>query len=335
VKVQLFNKESCYANGFNCYSSQYNNEVVKKNNAIKIRVAGELGNQLFQLVAGLVIVKKIESKLELEFSSLSSNRLQPYSFYDPKVITISENGLNKYLNYVFDYILFFRYVKKFLLKLRNITIFTEKFVHVYDDRISNIKNKSQISGYFQSFKYVQECESYYQVREMLNLKSFSDEYNNLKHELEKHPFVAIHIRRGNQQDPFSILSTELHGLLPADYYDNAYKLLSRLIRIEKYKIIAFTDNKSASAAFVKNFGFLVDRIISRDDLQSQQETMHLIAASQHIIGANSSFSWWAAYLGDDENKFTIFPKPWYKKPGETDQEILWPHWLACGFESYL
>ena len=170
---------------------------------------------------------------------------------------------------------------------------------------------------------------------MLDLKAFSNEFNNLKHELEEFPFVAIHIRRGNQQDPHSVLSSEIHGLLPPDYYDNAYKLLSKLIHIEKYKMIVFTDNKSESEEFVKNFGFLVDRIIGREDLQSQQETMHLIATSDHVIGANSSFSWWAAYLGDNEKTFTIFPKPWYKKSGETDQEILWPHWLVCGFESYL
>jgi hypothetical protein len=322
-------------NWFTYWPLAYNLHVGQKKNAIKIRMAGELGNQLFQLVAGLLIVKKIESKLELEFSSLSSNRLQPYSFYDPKLITISENGLNRYAKYVFDYIPIFKYVKKLLLKFMNVTTFTEKFAHVYDNRILRIKDKSVISGYFQSFRYVKECESYYPVREMLGLKTFSNEYHDLKHELEAYPFVAVHIRRGNQQDPSSILSSEIHGLLPPDYYDNAYNLLSKLIHIEEYKIIVFTDNKSESAEFVKDFGFLVDRIIGRDDLQSQQETMHLISKSQHIIGANSSFSWWAAYLGDNENTFTIFPKPWYKKPGETDQQILWPHWLVCGFESYL
>ena len=332
---QPFKKRSYASHGFTCPSLAYNIKVKKKDGVTKIRVAGELGNQLFQLVAGLLIVKKIESKLELEFSSLSSNRLQPFTFYDPKVIVISENALNKHLNYVFDYILIFKHLRRFLLRLVNVTMFTEKFAHVYDNRIFNLKSKSVINGYFQSFKYVEECESFYSVREMLDLKAFSNEFNNLKHELEEFPFVAIHIRRGNQQDRFSALSSEFHGLLPADYYENAYKLLGNLINIEKYKIIVFTDNKAASEAFIKNFGFLVDRIIARDDLQSQQETMHLISTSQHIIGANSSFSWWAAYLGDRENKFTIFPKPWYKKPGEADQEILWPHWLACGFERYL
>lgn len=298
-------------------------------------MAGELGNQLFQLVAGLIIARKIESKLELEFSSLSSNRLQPYAFYDPKVITISENSLNKYVNYVFEYIVIFRFIRKWFLKLFNVIFFTEKFSHVYDDRILNLRNKSVVNGYFQSFKYLKECESEHPVRDMLALKSSSDEYKKLKHELEESPFIAIHIRRGNQQDPYSIVNSDLHGLLPVDYYDNAHKLLSKLIHIENYKIIVFTDNKRESEAFVKDFGFLVDRIIGRDDLRSQQETMHLISTGQHIIGANSSFSWWAAYLGDNEKAYTIFPKPWYKKSGETDQQILWPHWIACGFESYL
>jgi len=318
----------------------------EKNGAIKIRIAGELGNQLFQLIAGLVIVKNTESKLELEFSSLSSNRLQPYSFYDTKIMTVSENGKNNYSLY---YRFIANYVKKLLLKLLEVTkcrelfvslgimenTFNEQFAHVFDNRILIVKNKSVINGYFQSFKYVKLCESNYPVRQMLDLKTQSADFNNLKHELGKYPFVAIHIRRGNEHDPFSILNSEFHGLLPVDYYDNAYNLLSKLIQIENYKIIVFTDNKSASEMFVKNFGFLVDRIISSDDLQSQQETMHLIAKSQHLIGANSSFSWWAAYLGDSQKKFTIFPKPWYKKSGETDQEILWPNWLVCGFESYL
>ena len=111
--------------------------------------------------------------------------------------------------------------------------------------------------------------------------------------------------------------------------------MTKLVKIENYKIIVFTDNKIASKAFVNKFSFSVNQIISSDDLQSQQETLHLISSSQHLIGANSSFCWWAAYLGDNSEKVTIFPKPWYKKPGKTDQEILWPNWLVCGFEDYL
>ena len=302
---------------------------------VKIRLAGELGNQLFQLVTGLLVAKRLDSKLELEFTSLGSNRLQPYKFYDPKMITISENRRKKYLKYAFDYITILKFVEKLVLKLFGITIFTEQFVHVHDKRVLELKGKIVINGYFQSFKYVKDCETHYPLREMLDLKTFSDEYIDLKHELDEHPFVAIHIRRGNQQDPFSVLSSDLHGLLPVDYYKNAYKLLSKLIQIEEFRLIVFTDNKSASEAFVRNFGFSVDRIIGREDLTSQQETLHLISTSQHIIGANSSFSWWAAYLGDNENKLTIFPKPWYKKLGQNDQEVLWPHWLVCGFESYL
>ena len=307
----------------------------QKKDTIKIRVAGELGNQLFQLMAGLVVAKRIESKLELEFTPLSSNRLEPYLFYDPTFITFSENGYNKYVVFLFDYIGIFKYAKKLLYRLLNVSLFTEKFAHVYDSRILDIKDKSVMRGYFQSFRYVKDCESYYPVREMLALKTHSAQYADLSHELGEYPFVAIHVRRGNKQDPFSKLSTEIHGLLPADYYDNAYTLLSKLVDVKNHKIIVFTDNKLETETFVKDFGFSVDRIIGKEDLQSQQETMHLIAASQHIIGANSSFSWWAAYLGDSEKTVTIFPKPWYKKLGESDQEILWPHWLVCGFESYL
>jgi hypothetical protein len=201
--------------------------------------------------------------------------------------------------------------------------------------VLSIKTNTRISGYFQSFKYVKISESKYPVRELLKLKEYSSTYQKLKKELDASPYIAIHIRRGNATDPFSRINSDFHGLLPSEYYNNAYKLLRKLVQIEEYKVIVFTDNKVSSRLFAKEFSFPVDRIIAQEDLQSQQETMYLIAGSKHFVGANSSFSWWAAYLGESQSKITIFPKPWYKKAGKVDQEILWPHWLVCGFEEYL
>ena len=87
-----------------------------RNNSVKVRMAGELGNQLFQLIIGLVASKNSDSKLELEFTSLEENRLTPYIFYNSQNLKISQYSKNQ-KSFLQNFLPNFNYQRKLLKKL--------------------------------------------------------------------------------------------------------------------------------------------------------------------------------------------------------------------------
>ncbi len=108
--------------------------------------------------------------------------------------------------------------------------------------------------------------------------------------------VAIHVRRGDYVgNKFYV------DLTTTDYYTKAISLLS-----EKETFLVFSDD----IAWCKNYflpGYELEYCEETDPIKS----LNLMAGCKHQIIANSSFSWWAAYLNPYPNKMVIAPKAWY------------------------
>jgi len=144
-------------------------------------------------------------------------------------------------------------------------------------------------------------------------------------------FIGVHIRRGGGGP--SVLHTEYHGLAPADYYLNALNLLNNLgVNLPIY---VFTDNPERAADTIDQFPQKPERIIGPKEMDSQAENLVLMSKASAFIGANSSYSWWAAYLGEAKDRKCIFPRPWYKHPGASDQDTLLPTWISVGFKKFI
>src|SRR5690606_16310708 len=114
--------------------------------------------------------------------------------------------------------------------------------------------------------------------------------------------VAVHLRRGDYVENPEF--RRIHGVCERDYYDRARAILDKLVNPTRFFI--FSDDEAAARGV---FGHWRDAIFVSGT--NQYQDMMLISACRHAIIANSSFSWWAAWLNAYTDKVIIAPRLWF------------------------
>lgn len=278
---------------------------IKKNliskNYIIVRLCGGLGNQMFQYSLARALSFKDNSIIFLDISSFKGDKKRHYEL--KKFRNIDSPVLIS--NYILDRF----YIR--LLILINSLFFKKSHIKIYDDLFS-YKNKIhdnsdnlELIGYWQNEKYFIEFKDCIK-RDYLILDEIktSDELF-LKNKILKSNSVAVHVRRG---DYVSELDTNnFHGVLSLEYYHKAISKINTLVPDAQFYF--FSDDIS----YVKNqFGNMpCFTYVNISKSMTDFEEMKIMKICKHFIIANSSFSWWAAWLGDFSKKLVICPKVWY------------------------
>jgi Glycosyl transferase family 11 len=301
-------------------------------------ITGGLGNQLFQLSAGLSVSraplvlipnplnarKWSEGSIDIEAFTLPNRG----SFWNPK-------GLRKFglktVNYSLRHFAmidsdkpsnFFELCIRILTSII-VSINLKKLLKVapnrglgFDPKIQSLKSERNfLIGYFQSYKYLLEDET---ISEMRNLKlkeanSFIDEYRDLA-ELEI-PLV-VHVRLGDYR------SAEAFGLLPASYYEIALKQAWADNRYRK--IWLFSDEPMQALERIPDFYREFVRVIPELD-ESTATAFELMRLGKGYVIANSTFSWWGAMLSHGEDPAVFCPERWFA--GATPpKDLIPPSW---------
>lgn len=180
----------------------------------------------------------------------------------------------------------------------------------YESALYNVGPGTRVSGYFQTFAYVQDLDRD-ELRTSLSLKSASAAWHALRRELMDQQPVAIHVRRGDYSSSASF------GILSRDYYANAIRLLH--LHLGDRPIWIFTDDPvGASNDFPS-----AARVIGRE--VTPAETLHLMSRSSGLAIANSTLSWWSAWLADATSP-VVAPSPWFARQVVDVDALLPPQW---------
>jgi hypothetical protein len=277
---------------------------------IIISLFGGLGNQMFQYACGKAVAAKLGVELKLDVSYLI-DRTQRENFtfrnYELAVFNISEEIAN--VNEVRDYIPNLWKSSKFqqlaykIIRLYNgNNYYFEKLKFQFESRIATVKDNSYLYGYFQTEKYFLPFKK--EIIDAFQLKSDVDSVNrNLIDKIKTENSISIHIRRGDYQlSPFNLLEID-------SYYRLAIEYIQR--EVESPKFYIFTNDYDWTET---NFAqFDIDKTIVKHN-QGEKSFMDMILMSncKHSICANSSFSWWGAWLNQNLEKIIITPKQWFK-----------------------
>ncbi len=196
--------------------------------------------------------------------------------------------------------------------------------HHYDDLVLNQRAGCiTLQGYWQSEKYFKDIAPI--LRKDLVFKSTPqagfDAYE--KAITASVTPVSVHIRRGDYVHHPEFSKT--YGFVGLDYYRKAIEMMQKLYG--NCVFFVFTDDKpwvEKHLAFIKN-SVLVDNRGENSDL----DDLHLMSLCKHNIIANSSYSWWGAWLNGNEEKLVIAPRVWYRnKPELNTKDMLPAEWLA-------
>lgn len=174
-------------------------------------------------------------------------------------------------------------------------------------------------GYFQSEKYFSRVSFF--IRQEFTLKDkLGNKAEEVLNDIDKaSESASIHIRRGDYITDQK--TNAYHGVCGRDYYDAAIRIAK-----EKYpdsQFFIFSDDISwAKENFIgEEFHFVSDPEIK------DHEELILMSKCKHNIIANSSFSWWGAWLNANPEKLVVAPKKWFNKEPEKGKDIVPENWL--------
>ena len=275
-------------------------------------LAGGLGNQMFQYSAAKNLSKILSLPLKFSIKSLVDNDCNHNGMELEKIFNIdielaSELELKKYLGFIyyFDirltrYLLKFKSIKYFL---KNIII--EGSVADWPKLQSLALGGGFMYGYWQSENYFSQINN-----DIIKDFTFPNPINFLNMELEKEisnsNSVGLHIRRG---DYLSVKKNiNFHGVCSIEYYHAAIKLM--LSRNPDAKFFVFSDDHQwIYDELLPHYPAMI--VVKNNHDANNYIDMKLMSLCKHNIIANSSFSWWAAWLNANPNKIIIAPIKWF------------------------
>ncbi|MEO9804472.1 MAG: alpha-1,2-fucosyltransferase [Reichenbachiella sp.] len=288
---------------------------------IVVKIIGGLGNQLFQYALGRHLAIKNQTDLFLDlraFDHYYSLHKYALGHFNIKAPVVSKKELQEFSAIKNPY-------RRFLRKLSNLQS-PWRFLKENNDGFSiNILNSSgniYLDGYWQSENYFAGIRPI--ILEEFKIQSdISDKTKEVKRQMESQNCASIHIRRG---DYISNKKTNaVHGTCDLQYYRSAMSKLESLTDIDCYFL--FSDD----IAWVKeNLHSSVKAIyVDHTDASTNYEDLFLMSNCKHHIIANSSFSWWGAWLNDYVNKIVIAPTVWYVDSSKKSAHIIPKGWIKC------
>jgi hypothetical protein len=193
----------------------------------------------------------------------------------------------------------------------------------FDARFLEVPDGSRLRGFFQSYRYLESVAGGLRD-EIRDIREPSDWFKEQTNRLASMgSWVAVHVRLGDYK--------ELPGMRIAErYYERALGLLASLGASER--IVVFSDEIELARSMVAWRPFKGVVFMDGEPRAKPIETMLLMAlASDHVI-ANSTFSWWSAWVGKKDGQRVICPRPWGNTFYET-RDLLPPEWITVGREN--
>jgi hypothetical protein len=182
-----------------------------------------------------------------------------------------------------------------------------------------------IEGYWQSYKYFEKFED--QIR--LELKpSRPPEGENLQlaRSIAQKNSVSIHVRRGDYVS--NPVASSVHGFVGLAYYELALARISR--EIDRPHFFVFSDDLPWARG---NLSFPGDvTFVDHNSGLAAYEDMRLMSMCKHHVMANSSFSWWAAWLGWAQGKKVFYPANWFSTKSHDVSSLNPPSWIRVDAE---
>jgi len=260
---------------------------------MRVIFSGGLGNQLFQYALYLALKEKgVKVKREL---SLYSYVKMHNGFEIDKIFNVEDkNNSRKTVSKINSAFL------RIIIKTNPLGLLlkdTNNFVALNSIINSNYK---WIYGYWQSEKYFSDCEG--SIRQNFTFVNIDAENKKIAKTISNSNSVSLHIRRGDyvNNDIYDHICDER-------YYKKAIAYI--LDKIEMPIFYVFSNDIEWAKKFLEQFP-IQKVFMTINQAQKNYQDMYLMSCCKHNIIANSSFSWWGAWLNNNKSKIVIAPSIW-------------------------
>ena len=289
---------------------------------IIVRLTGGLGNQMFQYAFGRHLAEMHGTVLKIDLSFYADSKLN--SAYgavrqfdldmfnvdltvagEKEVARLSKRVANSYLDRALNRI----------LGLKG-TVLLEPHYH-FSETAYDAPDNVYLMGYWQSSRYFADIELL--IREVFTFKSPpSAAASKLLDKINNTSSVCVHVRRGD------FVLHPLNGLQGKDYVAAGERIFAG--RVSNPNYFVFSDDIEWCEA---NLEFAGPAIFVSEDFDGSklQDDLRLMGACKHFIIANSSFSWWAAWLSTYSHKIIVAPKNWFLDKALDTKDLIPKEWI--------
>lgn len=298
---------------------------------IIVNIYGGLGNQMFQYALGRSLSQKLNTSLKIDYSiNLTRKDFNPddipsiFDIFNINVekATIQEirkfKASNKYsiLKNIYIYIIN-KYPIFFKTKFKLIKETNSDFNRL----IMSLSGNCYLSGYWQSEKYFINIKDL--IWENFNIKNPLERDNlEVAKKIENSVSVSIHLRG---RDYITKSETnKIHFTCDNSYYERSINYI--LERVKNPAFFIFSDDPEWAKSFLK-INYPCTFVEGNSWNKKSFEDLRLMSLCKHNIIANSSFSWWAAWLNKNPNKIVIAPVKWFNDSSRNSKDIIPNSWI--------
>ncbi len=268
---------------------------------IIIKLIGGLGNQMFQYAAGRRVAHVNKTNLKLDttwFQNTEGAIRRDYllNIFNIEEVFATREEINKLKSE--NQSLWFRFYKKF----------------------SKIDDNVYLEGYCQGERYFKDIENI--IRKDFTFKDSPDKVNQkMINRIKSCDSVSIHVRRGDYI--FDEKTNRFHGVCDVGYYLKTVDLIAKKVRNPHFFVFSDDPTWAKQNLRLKFPCIYVDHNTGKKDY----EDMRLMSNCKHNIIANSSFSWWGAWLNQNPNKIVIAPKKWFRDKSIITRDLIPQSWI--------
>jgi hypothetical protein len=284
------------------------------------KLKGGLGNQMFQYACGRALSLRNKDQLKLDISGYERQgtdtpRSYSLSHFKIKETTIATPGeISKIAFSIKDML------RRKLLRDFNIG---------WKKNIILKKGDIYLDGFWQTEKYFSDVGDAIKKEFTLtnplgkNAAAIAEMISS-EQSAQSTPSVSVHIRRGDVARDAA--TNPYFGCTPPEYYSRALQYLAE--RIKNFRVFVFSDDiewvtKNIAIPYPTTY-------VSSNDPARQipdYEELALMSLCDHNIIANSSFSWWGAWLNPRMDKIVIAPKKWIQRGEKIHKDTVPPSWI--------
>lgn len=286
-----------------------------------MRIKEGLGNQMFQYAVGRSLAIQKRTALVLDkwlfetytYRKFELTRFQISGEFLSKRRRIWEDQLHRRRVWRLRPLLetlCFPFVPKYIQDLEQ----------GFDERLAKINGDIYLDGFWQSERYFNSIRDIL-LKEFTFKEAADAENSRMLSRIGSCNAVCVHIRRGDYVS--TPHGRQTHGVCSLEYYHGGFEYIRK--RITDPVFFVFSDDPEWAASNFSNFQSttVVSHNVGRDDI----EDMRLMMNCRHFIIANSTFSWWSAWLSQNPDKIVIAPKRWFASPTQPDKDRVPESWI--------
>lgn len=275
--------------------------------ANRVLLQGGLGNQLFQVAAGIYLREKLKHDVVFD-STLLTKVPKGVRLRDVEVDwLLNSNELSEGSLRTLGLVALERYFPKIILKERDLN----------HEILTEVKGDFRIlNGYFQNKNYADFSWSFLKEK-MLSKLDYC-----FPRELLGQDYIALHFRGGDYLNNKN--TRDSHGVTGFNYFQSALGLIRGQTNLDTLLIV--TDTPSHINKNIEEFKDFEIKIVSSENLYVD---LSIISKAKSVVMSNSSFSWWGAFIADKTLSAQIVaPKPWFNGKIAEPKKLIPKHWTV-------